>query len=287
MPQSAVAWSDPTLEPDVLSDSNFDRVAELIQAYSGIRMPGGKQVMLAGRLRRRLASLQIDSLDAYCDYVFEGGGQQDEIIHLIDAVTTNKTDFFREPAHFEFMHKVALPALAEEGRRDVKIWSAAASIGAEAYTLAMVMEEFRRGRPGIGYSILATDICTEVLNVALAGRFSTAMIEPVPLELRRRYVLESRKPKVDEVRIVPQLRAKIAFARLNLMDDAYPVGHEMDFIFCRNILIYFDKENQAKVLSRLCRHLRPGGYLVLGHSESLLGADLPVKHLVNTIFQRR
>jgi chemotaxis protein methyltransferase CheR len=273
-------------QPEALSNRNFTRLAEVINNASGIKMPMSKKTMIEGRLRRRVAALDLTDLNAYCDYLFDSGDFEAELIHLINVATTNKTDFFREPIHFDFMTRTALPALVEDGQRKVKIWSAAASIGAEAYTLAMVMEEFRRGVHGLDYSILATDICTEVLAQAASGRFPKAMIDPVPMDLRRRYVLQSRDPGADEVRIAPSLRAKVAFARLNLMDNAYPVGTDMDFIFCRNILIYFDKPTQEQVLSRLCDHLRPGGYLVLGHSESAVGVDLPVVAVVNTIFQK-
>jgi len=272
--------------PPGLSARNYGRLAQVIHDASGIKMPAGKQTMLEGRLRRRVSALGLPNVNAYCDYLFDGGDFETELVHLINVATTNKTDFFREPAHFDFMTQIALPAIAETGRRQVKLWSAAASVGAEAYTLAMVMEEFRRGGRGPDYSILATDICTEVLNQAASGRFHSTMIDPVPLDLRRRYILQSRNPGAEEVRIVPALRAKIAFARLNLMDNAYPVGSDMDFVFCRNILIYFDKPTQERVLSRLCDHLRPGGYLVLGHSESAVGVSLPVVAVVNTIFQK-
>jgi len=273
-------------QPEGLSNRNFTRLAEVINDTSGIKMPISKKTMIEGRLRRRVAALELPDLNAYCDYLFDSSDFEAELIHLINVATTNKTDFFREPAHFEFMTRTALPALAEAGQRKVKIWSAAASIGAEAYTLAMVMEEFRRGGPGLDYSILATDICTEVLAQGTSGRFPKAMIDPVPIDLRRRYILQSRDPAADEVRIAPALRTKVAFARLNLIDKTYPVGSDMDFIFCRNILIYFDKPTQERVLSRLCDHLRPGGYLVLGHSESAVGVDLPVVAVVNTIFQK-
>jgi chemotaxis protein methyltransferase CheR len=269
-----------------LSGRNFNRLAEVIHASSGIKMPISKKTMIEGRLRRRIAALGLPSLDAYCDYLFDASDYEAELVHLINVATTNKTDFFREPVHFEFMTKSILPALAQAGRREVKLWSAAASIGAEAYTLAMVMEEYRRIDRGMDYWILATDICTEALDQAQAGRYSRAMIEPVPTELRRRYVLQARDPAIDEVRIAPTLRAKVACGRLNLMDDHYPVARDFDLIFCRNILIYFDKPTQERVLSRLCGHLRSGGHLVLGHSETAVGVDLPVKAVVNTIFQK-
>jgi chemotaxis protein methyltransferase CheR len=273
---------------DHLAPRDFKRLSELIHATSGLKMPPTKQTMLEGRLRRRLAALGVGSLHDYVETLFRLTAEDfdQEVIHLIDLATTNKTDFFREPSHFAFLAATALPEMLQEGRRRVALWSAAASTGAEAYTLAMVMEEFRREHGGPAYSILGTDICTEVLQEAAAARYPAAMIEPVPLALRRRYLLASREPHAKEVRIAPGLRANVAFARLNLMDERYPVPRDMDVIFCRNILIYFDKPTQQKVLQRLCRHLRPGGYLMLGHSESVVGVELPLKTLVNTVFQR-
>lgn len=272
---------------DQLSAKNFKRLAELIHGYSGIKMPVTKRTMLEGRLRRRMRANRIDTLNAYCGYLFDQGGMESEIIHLIDAVTTNKTEFFREPAHFRFLESTALPAIARTGRKSIKVWSAACSTGAEPYTLAMVLEEQRRAGGRQDYSILCTDLCTEVLGQAVAGMFSEAMIQPVPLELRRRYLMRARDARRNEVRIIPELRSRLSFARLNLMDEAYPVEPDMDLIFCRNILIYFDKATQAGVLQRLCAHLRPGGYLFLGHSESIVGIDLPVTQIANTVFQRR
>lgn len=271
---------------DQLSPRNFARLAKLIHSYSGIKMPSNKRTMLEGRLRRRMRLVHIDALNDYCAYLFDGGGLESEIIHLIDAVTTNKTEFFREPTHFRFLQTQALPALAAAGRRTIKVWSAACSTGAEPYTLAMVLEENRK-RSRQDYEILCTDLCTQVLAQAVAGVFSEAMIEPVEMELRRRYVMRAKEPGRAQVRIVPELRSKLSFARLNLMDEAYPVETDMDLIFCRNILIYFDKPTQSKVLGQLCRHLRPGGYLFLGHSESIVGIDLPVVQIANTVFQRR
>ena len=270
---------------DTLSDKNFRRLAELIHSYSGIKMPTGKRTMLEGRLRRRMRVLGIPRLDAYCRFLFEDDGLEAEIVHLMDAVTTNKTEFFREPAHFRFLQTTALPALAKAGRRTIKVWSAACSTGAEPYTLAMVLEEHAR-ETRQDYAILCTDLCTQVLDQAVAGVFSESMIQPVDMELRRRYVMRARDPERREVRIAPQLRSKLSFARLNLMDEAYPVERDMDLVFCRNILIYFDKPTQGRVLQRLCDHIRPGGHLFLGHSESIVGLDLPVTQIANTVFRR-
>lgn len=274
-------------QTEQLSARNFQRLAAFIQDYSGIKMPANKRTMLEGRLRRRMRANRIEDVNDYCHYLFEEDGMTAEVIHLIDAVTTNKTEFFREPAHFNFLTERGLAALAASGRREIKIWSSACSTGAEPYTIAMVMDEFCAAQRGVDYSILCTDICTEVLGQAIAGRFSEQMIEPVSASRRQRYVMRARDRARSEVRIVPQLRSKLAFARLNLMDDAYPVENDLDIVFCRNILIYFDKPTQARVLQRLCSHLRPGGYLFLGHSESIVGIDLPVVQIANTVFQKR
>lgn len=272
---------------DQLSAKNFKRLAELIQGYSGIKMPSNKRTMLEGRLRRRMRATGIHSLNDYCAYLFDDDGLEAEIVHLIDAVTTNKTEFFREPAHFRFLQSTALPALARGDRRTIKAWSAACSTGAEPYSLAMVLEEHCRAHRKQDYEILCTDLCTQVLAQATAGIFAEGMIEPVEMELRRRYLMRARESSRREVRVIPELRSRLSFARLNLMDDAYPVDRDMDLVFCRNILIYFDKPTQSKVLGRLCEHLRPGGYLFLGHSESIVGIDLPVIQIANTVFQRR
>jgi chemotaxis protein methyltransferase CheR len=275
---------------DRLSRRDFARLAQFIQDYSGIKMPPNKITMVEGRLRRRVRATGLDNVTEYCRYLFDRGGLEKEAVHLIDAVTTNKTEFFREPEHFRVLAGTVLPELVAarrvDSRNPVKLWSAACSTGAEPYTLAMVVAEFGRAVPGFRASILATDICTEVLEAALLGIYPETMIAPVPVEMRRRYVLKAKNASRAVVRIVPELRALAHFARLNLMDSAYPVDRDMDVIFCRNILIYFDKPTQEAVLNRLCTHLRPGGHLFLGHSESLAGLQLPLRPAGNTVFRR-
>lgn len=271
---------------DQISDRNFERLARFIYDYCGIKMPKSKQTMLEGRLRRRLRATNFPTFDAYCDHLFNGDGLKAETVHLIDAVTTNKTDFFREPKHFDFLRDRALPEIAERGARQIRLWSAACSTGAEPYTMAMVLQEFVDRHRGLGYSILATDISTDVLRAAHRGVFNAEMIDPVPDDMRRRYVRYAVKPDSREVRIAPALRSHVAFGRMNLMDRAYRVGEPMDAIFCRNVLIYFDRPTQAAVLHRLCECLKPGGYLFVGHSENIAGASLPVTQVSQTVFRR-
>jgi len=282
---SSTARSVPPVH-DGISKRNFDRLANFIYDYSGIKMPATKLTMLEGRLRRRLRATGKPNFDAYCDYVFKQGGLEHETIHLIDAVTTNKTDFFREPNHFTFMTRHALPDLARQGVRTLRAWSSACSTGAEPYTMAIVLSEFVGQHTDLNYTILATDLSTEVLQTAQKGIYPSEMVDPVPPDLRQRYVMRSVAKDRRDVRIVPRLRSKIAFARLNLMDEKYGIGDPVHLIFCRNVMIYFDKDAQANVLSRLCECLAPGGYLFIGHSESVGGFNLPLKTVANTVFQR-
>ena len=275
---------------DRLRQSDFRRLAAFIQDYSGIKMPPSKITMLEGRLRHRVRDTGASSLAEYCRMLFDNDGLRAEAVHLIDAVTTNKTDFFREPEHFRILVGQALPAvLASRHAGDqaqVKLWSAACSTGAEPYTLAMVLADWREQRHGMRISILATDLSTEVLTAASRAVYPEAMVAVVPPEFRHRYLLRSRDRSRHLVRVAPELRAWVRFGRLNLMDAEYAVDHDFDAIFCRNVLIYFDKPTQRAVLQRLCKHLRPGGYLFLGHSESLAGMELPLTSVANTVLRR-
>ncbi len=290
-PVSGVAIPRPGTNAAIaehLSARDFDRLARFIHSRSGIKMPPGKKTMLEARLRRRAFALGMTSLADYCHYLFGQGGLDEEATDLIDAVTTNKTDFFREAEHFRFLTEKAVPTLLAEGgdlkRSPLKVWSAACSIGAEPYTLAMVLSEITNSVRD--FTILATDICTDVLKTAVRGIYPASMAEPIPSDLRRRYILRSKDSAVDSVRVVPDLRRCVRFGRLNLTDMPYGAETNLHAIFCRNALIYFDKPTQRKVASELCNHLQPGGFLFVGHSESLTEFDLPLRQVAATIFRR-
>jgi chemotaxis protein methyltransferase CheR len=277
---------DAQMPGDRISKRNFDKLARFIYDYSGIKMPPTKLTMLEGRLRRRLRATNHATFDDYCDFLFNQEGLDQETVYLIDVVTTNKTDFFREAKHFDFMQTTALPSIANSGTRTIRTWSTACSTGAEPYTMAMVLAEFTEDRRDLGYSIVATDLSTDVLQTARKGIYTEDVIAPVPRDLQRKYVMAAKQPGRREVRISPKLRSKVGFARMNLMDEKYPVGDPMHIIFCRNVLIYFDKQTQSGVLNRLCACLAKGGYMFIGHSESITGFDLPLKQVSNTVFQR-
>ncbi|WP_137679816.1 CheR family methyltransferase [Aurantiacibacter suaedae] len=262
------------------------RLATFIQSETGIKMPHNKLTMLEGRLRRRVRATGVADLNTYCEFLFDAKFGRDENVHLINAVTTNKTDFFREPRHFDYLTQTILPELKAKASRRIRVWSAACSTGAEPYTLAMLLDDFADKHHGPDYGILATDLDTQVLEIARRGIYPAELIQPVPERLRARYVMQPLEKTSSDVRIVPSLRAAVGYARLNLMDDNYPVGEPMDIIFCRNVLIYFDKQTQEQVVSKLCGKLRVGGWLVLGHSESIAGMTLPVEQVCNTVFKR-
>jgi len=242
--------------------------------------------MVEGRLLRLLRSNAMDSIDAYCEHILSGAASDAQRLELINALTTNKTDFFREPAHFDFLSSHILPQFVRTGGGRFRCWSAAASTGMEAYTLAMVIADFAERAGSLDFEILATDIDTNVLQQAQRGVYPLASFEPVPAPLRARYVKRASDRHRQEGRVVPELRQRIAFGRLNLMDRTYPVGAPMDLILCRNVLIYFEKSVQAQVVARLCENLKPGGHLMLGHSESITGLDLPLQAVANTVFRR-
>ena len=263
-------------EEDHLSALDYKRISTLIGEEVGIKLPPAKRLMVEGRLRKRIRALSLDSFDAYCTYLFKQDGLTAERPFLIDAVTTNKTDFFREPEHFDCLEHRLVPELLElrRGERQplLKIWSAASSTGAEAYTLAMVLADLASQRKDFRFSILGTDISTNVLAQAQRAIYPADMIKPVPQVMQSRHLMFARKSaNRAEVRIVPELRRLVRFTRLNLMDQTYPFDTDVDVILLRNVLIYFDKADQEKVIRRLVGHLRPGGYLILGHSESMIG----------------
>ena len=288
-PQPAPRLESP--DDDHLSLRDFKRIAELIGAEVGIKLPPTKRLMVEGRLRKRVRALGLDSLDDYGDFLFQRDGLVTERLFLINAVTTNKTDFFREPEHFDLLEERLAPALIElrrgERKPHLKIWSAASSTGAEAYTLAMVLADLLERRQDFRFSILGTDISTAVLEQGVRAVYPAELIAPVPPDMQQRYLMHARKPGPrPEVRIVPELRRLVRFARLNLMDSSYPFDRDVDVIFLRNVLIYFDKADQEKVILRLVSHLRPGGYLILGHSESMIGTAVTMRQVAPAVFQK-
>jgi chemotaxis protein methyltransferase CheR len=271
-----------------LSENDFNRLSHFIFTNYGIKMPKVKQVMLQSRLQKRLRELKMSSFKEYVDYVFTREGQDNEVVNMIDVVSTNKTDFYREPFHFEFMQNYILPEFNHENRyKTFKVWSAGSSSGEEAYTIAISINEFKEKNGGPDFSIYATDISTRTLKCAAEAIYKEQRIENLPLNLRRKYFLRSKNRDLGNVRVIPELRRKVSFERLNFMDQSYPGTEVFDLIFCRNVLIYFDRPTQEAVIGKLCMKLKKGGYFFLGHSESTTNMNLPLVQIKPTIFLRK
>jgi chemotaxis protein methyltransferase CheR len=272
---------------ETISARDYARLCTLVYERAGIRLGPDKKTMLEVRIKRRLKACDMSSYGQYCDYLFGPQGLKEELVPLIDVVTTNKTDFFREPKHFNFLVERALPELtARDGGRPLLIWSAGCSSGEEPYTLAMVLSEYGLTHPGFRFRIMATDISTNVLAKAEMGIYPAEVVSPVPAALKRKYLMASRDPKASKVRVVPELRRLIEFRRLNFMDADYGIREKADAIFCRNVIIYFDRQTQENVLQKLSSHLVPRGYMFVGHSETLHDMDLPLTPVAPALYRR-
>ena len=280
----------PALSKVSMTEECFARFSNFIQGNYGIKMPEVKRTMLESRLQKRLRKLGMACFDEYSDYVFSPKGLANELVHMIDTVTTNKTDFFREPAHFDYMVDHALPELVqttEAGvKRPLKVWSAGCSSGEEPYTLAMVLSEYARLHQEIDFNILGTDISVRVLEKAVQGIYKEILVEPVPEPLKKRYLMRSRDREKAQVRVVPELRRKVTYRHLNLMDDEFAVDGGMDMVFCRNVIIYFERPVQEELIRKLCGKLIEGGYLFLGHSETLHSMKMPLKQVAPMVYRK-
>jgi len=271
---------------ETISTRDYARLCDLIYAEAGIHLGPDKRTMLEARIKRRLKALSLASYGQYCESLFGRERPKDEILHLIDVV--NKTDFFRELRHFDFLTARALPDLNARNRtgRPLLVWSAGCSTGEEPYTLAMVLSEYALTHPGFRFRILATDVSTTVLATADRGVYAKELVAPVPAALVRRYFMRSRDPGSGQVRATPELRRLVEFRRLNFMDADYGIVGKADAIFCRNVIIYFDRPTQERILGRLASHLVPGGYMFVGHSETLHNMDLPLVPVAPALYRR-
>ena len=282
------------MKPEILyensmSNNDFNRFSKFIQVEYGIKMPSSKKTILEVRLYKRLKALGMESFGKYCDYVFSPKGIEREIPHMIDVVTTNMTLFFRDTESYDYLIKTVLPNLINEHgsgvREKLMLWSAGCASGEEPYTLAMVLSEFTEKHNGFDFSILATDVSTRVLETAKRAIYDQDKTTTIPTGLKMKYLMRNKDREKRLVRIVPELRSLVKFRRLNLMED-FGMREPMDIIFCRNVIIYFNRITQEKLLRRICNHLRPGGYVFMGSSENLVGFNIPLEHVSSTIYRK-
>jgi chemotaxis protein methyltransferase CheR len=272
-----------------MTDEDFGKLSSFIFQELGIKMPYAKKIMLQCRLQRRLSELKMTSFKSYIDYVFSKEGLEGEIIKLIDFITTNKTDFFREPSHFDYLTEKVLPELCcspGTTKKTIKIWSAGCSSGEEPYTIAIVLKEYFQNHPEYDFEIFATDISLRILQKAALGIYSEERVNGIPLSLKKKYFLKSKDQQNKTVRITSEIRSKIKFQRLNFMDPHYPVEKEFDIVFCRNVLIYFNRETQQQVINKLSSKLKQNGFFFLGHSESITNMKVPLSQIRPTIFRK-
>lgn len=271
----------------VMSSSEFKKICGIIDRELGIKMPQGKKVMVESRLHKRLRILGCKSFSEYIDRLTLGADKAEEMKEFRNLVTTNKTDFFRENNHFEYLSNTLLPQWIINNREPMTLWTCACSSGEEPYTMAIVLEEFRAKHPHFKYRIIATDISTRVLSLAKEGVYSTQDVEVIPKFLQSKYFLRGKGKNAYQFRIKESLRENITFGTFNLMSNRYTtVPGPAHVIFCRNVLIYFDRLRQEEIIKKLLTRLTPDGTLFLGHSESMAGMNIRLKARASSVYQQ-
>ena len=282
---------DPPALTAAASRARMEQLRDMVQRETGIMLPESKDVMIESRLKRRVLDLELPDLDAYLRRIFDEGGLAGELDEIIDLLTTNKTDFFREPAHFRLLTSQLIPqalARAAPGARvTFKVWSAASSIGAEAWTTAMLLDRAARVDRRLSWAILGTDISPRVIRVARRAVYTRAELSPVPADMQRDYVMQGRTQQGRDLgRIVPELRARVRFERLNLTQPPYRVDTGIDVAFLRNVLIYFDEDMKQRIIAAVASHLRPQGHLIVGHSESMVVRQPDLAQVAPGVFRK-
>ena len=283
--------TDPLLDTKLLrmEDRDFAKFRELIYARTGISLRAGKQVMLASRLSRRLRHHRMASFSEYYALLTHPQTGADEMVDFINCVTTNKTSFFRESHHFDFLAETLVPELMKSGKTSqIRIWSAACSTGEEPYSIAIaLLEVLRNAANPWEIKIVASDIDTAVLRTAQAGIYPAESLDTVKTSAHARYFLRGKAEAAHQVKVKPELASHVQFKRINLSDTSWPLEGFFDGIFFRNALIYFDQPTQDLFLRKMLRYLTPNGYLFLGHSEHVPWLSDAVEPLSRTVYRKR
>ncbi len=277
-----------TIQELALNNREFKSVQSLIYDLAGIALADSKHIMVQSRLAKRVRKLELDSYTEYLRYL-DNPEHKDEVTNFVNALTTNKTDFFREKHHFDFLANTAFPELKRRaelsGERKLRIWCSASSTGEEPYTIAMSIREFFGEDPRWDIRILASDIDTEVLARADEGVYDADRVGDIPTYLLKKYFEKQARGEDAPVKAKPTLRDLITFRKLNLQDQQWPINTSFDIIFCRNVMIYFDRPSQKKIVEHFADYLRPEGHLIIGHSEALFGITDRYRSLGDTIYQ--
>jgi chemotaxis protein methyltransferase CheR len=266
-----------------ISTQSFEAITEAFHRASGIRLSDAKRQLVIGRLQKLARERGMDNLDSYVRSVTQGG-DSDELVRVVDKLTTNETYFFREPAHFDFLGellgagKLAPPAKGV----DLRVWSAASSSGEEAYSVAMLLSD-KVGRSG--WQVVGTDLSTAMVRACERALYPLDRSHHLPPAYLKQFCLRGEGAYDGHLLIKRELRARTRFVAANLMKPLPDIG-EFDVIFLRNVLIYFDPESKQDIVQRVMQHLRPGGYLLTGHAESINGQQLGLRMLRPAIYQR-
>ena len=266
-----------------ITDREFDQFQKLIYEQVGITLGEQKKTLIVSRLSKRLRELALPSFQAYYDHVVGDVGQE-ELTNLLDLVSTNKTDFFREPGHFDFLREQILPS--RRGTQQIRIWSSASSSGEEPYTIAMTLYDEVHNPAQWDMKILASDISTRVLAKAASGVYDEERVANLPKDVVQRHFLKGKGPQAGKVKVRSHVSSLVTYRRINLMDATFPIRTPLDLIFCRNVMIYFDRPTQAALMKKFHQYLKPGGYLFIGHSESLQWIDHPFTYVKPTIYRK-
>ncbi|MBN2212443.1 MAG: protein-glutamate O-methyltransferase [Sedimentisphaerales bacterium] len=271
-----------------LKNEDFRRISQAIYRHCGIHLTEIKKTLVRARLAKRLKITNIPTFSAYVDFVLSGTqAAQQEFGDMVDVISTNFTSFFREMAHFGFLRQNILAPLRKQYPQGgvLRIWSAASSSGEEPYTIAITLLEELEGRGCWNFKILATDVSRRMLERAQAGSFDQERVEPLTPAQKQRFLVPNIIEGQKVYQVAPAVKQRVQFQYLNLM-DAWSFRDPFDVIFCRNVMIYFDKPTQERLVNRMYDVLKPGGYLFIGHSESLTGIEHPYRYIQPAIHQK-
>ena len=274
----------------LLSNEEFELFRRLIHDSSGINLTLTKKELVKARLAKRLTKMGIDSFKDYYKYVTKTDKTGKELIHLIDSISTNKTDFFREKKHFDLLNTSLLPSLisskTKAGIKKLRIWCAASSSGEEPYTLAMTVFNHLKPNNGWDVKILATDISTKILKKAIIGIYRKELLKDIPTGTISAHFSSVLYENTNCYKAKDHLKDIIPFRRFNLMTPAFPFRNPFDFIFCRNVMIYFDPETQSKLASKFYDCLPKDGHLFIGHSETLSRSNTSFKYVQPAVYRK-
>ena len=271
------------------TDSDYELIAKLVYKHSRIHLGDGKRELVSSRLGKRLRALGCSSYSEYCGILTRPGAEE-ELAELVDAISTNHTFFFREQQHFDFLEKTVLREFASDRsfRRDgcFRCWSAAASTGEEPYSIALMLGAHTDKHPGFRWEMDCSDISRPALEAARGGVYPSVRLQEVPLSLRQRFFQKGVGAQMGRYRVKSEIRNKIQWHQMNLFQDTYPFQKQFHIIFCRNVMIYFDRASQEALVEKMSRLLVPGGYLKIGHSESLSGIKTSLIQVQTAVYKK-